>query len=64
MDRCPYRGCSAGEVIVFDSFYSSVDEVTLNLLKQLFAVHIKVKLEQIGGRVCVLLATANCTALA
>lgn len=61
-------GCSAGEVIVFDSLYSSVDTATLNLLKQLFGVHIKVKLErcpqQIGGRDCGLFAIANCTALA
>ena len=61
-------GCSAGEVIVFDSLYSSVDEATLNLFKQLFGVHIKVKLErcpkQIGGRDCGLFAIANCTALA
>lgn len=39
-------GCSAGEVNVFDFLYPSVDEGTLNLLKQLFEVHIKVKMER------------------
>ena len=39
-------GCSAGEVIIFDSLYSSVDPATLDLLKRLFGVHIKVKLEK------------------
>ena len=61
-------GCSASEVIIFDSLYSSVDPATLDLLKRLFGVHIKVKLEkcpqQTGGRDCGLFAIANCTALA
>jgi Ulp1 family protease len=57
-------GCSVGEVNVFDSLYSSVDAATLNLLKQLFGVHIKVKMmkypQQSGGRECGLFAIANC----
>ena len=61
-------GCSAGEVMVFDSLHSFMDEATLNLLKQLFGVHIKVKLErcpqQVGSRDCGLFAIANCTAFA
>ena len=58
-------GCSAGEVSVFDSLYPSVDEGTLSLLKQLFGVHIKVKMEscpkQAGVSDCGLF---NCTTLA
>jgi hypothetical protein len=61
-------GCSVDEVNVFDSLYSSIDAATLNLLKQLFGVHIKVKMmkcpQQSGSRDCGLFAIANCTALA
>ena len=61
-------GCSPGELVIFDSLYSSVDPATLDLLKQLYGVHTKVKLEkcpqQIGGSDCGLFAIANCTTLA
>ena len=61
-------GCSAGEVSVFDSLYPSVDEGTLGLLKQLFGVHIKVKMESCPKQAdvsdCGLFAIANCTTLA
>ena len=61
-------GCSAGEVNVFDSHYPSVDKGTPNLLKQLFGVHIKVKMEkcpqQTGISDCGLFAIANCVTLA
>ena len=61
-------GCSVGEVNVFDSLYSSIDAATLKLLKQIFGVHIKVKMtkcsQQTGSRDCGLFAIANCTALA
>ena len=53
------------EVVVFDSLFSSVDPATLDLLKQLFGVHIKVKLEKYpGGGNCGVFAIANCTTLA
>lgn len=53
-------GCSAGEVVIFDSLYSSVDPATLDLL---IGVHVKVKLEkcpqQTGSRDCGLFATVR-----
>lgn len=61
-------GCLPGEVMVFDSLYSSVDPPTHNLLKQLFGVDMKVKFEkypqQAGGRDCGVFAIAICTSLA
>ena len=61
-------GCSVGEVNVFDFLYSSIDAATLNVLKQICGVHIKVKMtkcpQQTGSRDCGLFAIANCTALA
>ena len=61
-------GCSAGEVMVFDSLYSSIDQLTLELLLKLFGPDTKVKLEmspqQYGGKDCGVFAIAMCTSLA
>lgn len=61
-------GCLPNEVMVFDSLYSSIDQPTLDLLKQLFGEDVKVKLEkcpqQTGVRDCGVFAVAVSTLLA
>ena len=61
-------GCSTGEVLIFDSLYSSVDPETRELLKLLFGTDAKVKLEtcpqQVGNRDCGVFAIAISTSLA
>ena len=61
-------GCSAGDVMVFDSLYSSVDQATRDLILQLFGTEVNIKLEkspqQLGGKDCGVFAVAICTSLA
>jgi len=61
-------GCSAGEVMVFDSLYSSIDQATRDLILQVFGKEVHIKLEkspqQLGGKDCGVFAVAICTALA
>ena len=61
-------GCSIGNVLVFDSVYSSVDEATMSLIRQLFGVDVKVKQEvtprQQGSSDCGVFAIAIATSLA
>ena len=61
-------GFSSGEVMVFDSLYSSIDRTTMKLILQLFGLNVKVKLEmspqQHGVKDCGVFAIATCTSLA
>ena len=61
-------GCCAGEVMVFDSLYSSLDQATMKVILQVFGADVKVKLEkspqQLGVRDCGVFAVAVCTSLA
>lgn len=61
-------GCSTGKALVFDSFYSSIDQATMNLIQQLFGADVQVKLEvtprQQGGLDCGILAIAIAASLA
>ena len=58
-------GCSSGEVMVFDSLYSSTDQTTMKLILHLFGQNIKMKLEmspqQHGIKDCGIFAIATCT---
>ena len=61
-------GCSAGQVKVYDSLYTSIDQVTLDLITSLFGSSTQVKLEQgpkqLGVKDCGVFAIATATLLA
>ena len=61
-------GCSAGQVKVYDSLYTSIDQVTLNLISRLFGSNTQVKLaqgpKQLGVKDCGAFAIAIATLLA
>ena len=61
-------GCPAGVVKVYDSLYTSVDQVTLRLISTLFGSDTQVKVEvgpkQLGVKDCGLFAIATATLLA
>ena len=59
---------SSPTVQMFDSLYSSIDDVTTRMLTSLFGIHVSVEMgtypQQDGAADCGVFAIATCTALA
>ena len=62
------KGCNAGEIFIYDSFYNDVHPATASILERLFNSPLTYKMaivsKQVGGVDCGVLAIANATAIA